>query len=359
MSLGGSATENPSERARASHRRLNPLTGDWVLVSPHRTERPWLGQVEETNPKNQSPYDPTCYLCPGNRRARGDVNPMYAHTFVFDNDFGALLPEAVAFPTARDPLFAAESAVGVCRVVCFSPRHDLSLAQMDSESVGAVIDTLASQTAELGSRYPWVQVFENKGSAMGCSNPHPHGQIWASSFVPNEAAKEDAHQRAYLERHGVNMLEDYVRRELEAGERLVHANAHCVALVPFWATWPFETLIIPRRRVARLPDLDPVERAALAALLHELLGRYDLLFEVPFPYSMGWHGAPFAADSVAHWQLHAHVYPPLLRSASVRKHMVGYEMLALPQRDLTAENAARRLRDLAGRPRAVPGQFNP
>lgn len=274
---------------------------------------------------------------------------MYERTFVFDNDFSALVPDARAPVQVSDPLFAAEGATGICRVVCFSPRHDLSLAGMDMESVEAVIAALALQTEELGSRYPWVQVFENKGATMGSSNPHPHGQIWASNFVPNEAAKEDAHQRAYLDRTGSSLLLDYVGRELESGERLVHLNAHWLAVVPFWAVWPFETLIVPRDPVTRLPELAAEARTGLAALLGDVLRRYDRLFGVPFPYSMGWHGAPFdvGRGGVAHWQLHAHVYPPLLRSASVRKHMVGYEMLALPQRDLTAEEAARRLRELA------------
>lgn len=334
---------------RSSHRRLNPLTGEWVLVSPHRADRPWLGQIEAAGGRSPSTYDPTCTLCPGNRRARGQANPIYERTFVFDNDFSALLAEPAAISGTSDPLFTFEEARGACRVVCFSPRHDLSLAEMDGESVAAVIDAWARETAELGARYPWVQVFENKGAAMGCSNPHPHGQIWASSFVPNEASKEDVQQRVYLDRHGTNMLVDYAARELDAGQRVVHANERWLAVVPYWATWPFETLIVPRHRVARFPDLDTRQRVALASLLRDLLSRYDLLFDVSFPYSMGWHGAPFDGGSVAHWQLHAHVYPPLLRSATVRKHMVGYEMLALPQRDLTAEDAARRLRGLARR----------
>ncbi len=285
-------------------------------------------------------------MCPGNPRAQGKTNPPYEATFVFDNDFSALLPESARWPEVHDPLFTAESVRGVCRVVCFSPRHDLTLAEMDEKSVVRVIDTWAAETATLGAHYPWVQVFENKGLAMGCSNLHPHGQIWASSFVPNEAVKEDTHQRAYAKRNGESLLLRYAAREIAMGERVVATNSHWLAVVPYWAIWPFETLILPRRTIARLPDLEPADRSALAALLGDLLGRYDRLFQVSFPYSMGWHGAPFGDSSSAHWQLHAHIYPPLLRSATVRKYMVGYEMLAAPQRDLTAEDAARRLREL-------------
>ena len=333
---------------RHPHRRHNPLTGDWVLVSPHRTERPWLGQVEPTPPENRLPYDPDCYLCPGNRRARGDVNPRYEATFAFDNDFGALLdelPGADGAVDASDPLFATEPVRGVCRVLCFSPRHDLTLAEMDEPSIARVVDLWAAETASLGARFAWVQVFENKGKAMGCSNLHPHGQVWASEFLPNEAAKEHRLQREYFERRGTPLLVDYARREAELGMRVLCANADWLAVIPYWAIWPYEAMILPRRHVRRMPDLTPSERTGLAALLRELLGGYDRLFGVSVPYSMGWHGAPFGDGPNEHWQLHAHVYPPLLRSATVRKYMVGYEMLAEPQRDLTPERACVRWRE--------------
>lgn len=338
------------------HRRYNPLTGQWLLVSPHRTQRPWLGQTEPA-PREQRPtYDETCYLCPGNRRAQADLNPVYEQTFVFDNDFSALVPEGSERPegptgaggnSASDPLLKSEPVAGACRVICFSPRHDLSLAEMHVGDIAAVVDTWATETTSLGARYRWVQVFENKGAVMGCSNPHPHGQIWAQSSLPNEAASEDRQQRAYHQEHGSVLLLDYVERERELGIRLVYESKHFIALVPFWAVWPYETLILPRGHVARLPDLTLDARADLAAFLHALLGGYDRLFDVSFPYSMGWHGAPFDDDAPTtdHWQLHAHIYPPLLRSATVKKFMVGYEMLAEPQRDLTAEHAASRLRD--------------
>lgn len=342
------------------HRRFNPLTGQYVLVSPHRTKRPWQGQTEPVASEARPAYDPTCYLCPGNRRAQADVNPPYEGTFVFDNDFSALLPDT---PTsegdgAGDPLLRSESVTGTCRVICFSPRHDLSLAQMDPADIARVVDTWADETTALGRKYQWVQVFENKGAIMGCSNPHPHGQIWASSSLPNEAATEDLHQREYRAQHGSVMLLDYLRRERELGARVIHETEHFVALVPFWAVWPFETLILPREPVKRLPDLTAAARLDLAGFLRDLLAAYDRLFGVSFPYSMGWHGAPFARAAASpttatqpndHWQLHAHVYPPLLRSATVKKFMVGYELLAEPQRDLTAEQAARRLRELLPR----------
>jgi UDPglucose--hexose-1-phosphate uridylyltransferase len=339
---------------RRPHRRYNRLTGDWVLVSPQRMQRPWSGQVDAAPVEQRPAYDPTCALCPGNRRAGGTTNPSYERTFVFDNDFGALLPgggsDAAAGFDARasdDPMLLARPVEGACRVICFSPRHDLALAQMEESAIDTVVETWARETEALGALYSWVQVFENKGTMMGCSNLHPHGQIWASSALPNEAAKEDVHQREYFSRHGAPLLCDYASREIESGERLVHADPDWIAVVPYWAVWPFELLVVPRRRVARLPDLAPEERASLARTLRHVLGGYDRLFAVSFPYSMGWHGAPYLAGPMDHWQLHAHIFPPLLRSATVRKHMVGYEMLAEPQRDLTPEAAAKALQALS------------
>jgi UDPglucose--hexose-1-phosphate uridylyltransferase len=329
------------------HRRHNPLTGDWVLVSPHRMKRPWQGKRETTPPAVRPAYDPTCYLCPGNTRVSGDVNPKYTSTYVFTNDFQAILPDPSETPDTGHPLLRHQGARGTCRVVCFSPRHDLTLPEMPVEAIRQVIDMWAAQVVELGERYRWVQVFENKGDIMGCSNPHPHGQIWAGDFIPNEAAKEDRRQLAYRRERRSLLLEDYLKLEAERRERMVVENADWVLLVPFWAVWPFETLLVPRRRVPRLPDLTGPERDALADILKRLLTRYDNLFEVSFPYSMGWHGAPTDKGDFSHWQLHAHLYPPLLRSATVKKFMVGYEMLAEPQRDLTPEQAAERLRGLS------------
>lgn len=333
---------NPTDHP---HRRLNPLTGEWVQVSPHRMKRPWQGQVEKTPPDTRPAYDPACYLCPGNTRAGDARNPDYRHTFVFDNDFAALLPDA---PPGGEPhpLLRLEAVRGTCRVICFSPRHDLTLPEMPAADIRRVVDVWAEQTTELGQEYRWVQVFENKGAVMGCSNPHPHGQIWALDALPNEPFKEDGAQRRYWEENGRSLLLDYLHLELEQRERLVVENDHWVALVPYWAVWPFELLLLPRRHVLRLPDLSDAERDALADSLKRLLTRYDNLFETSFPYSMGWHGAPFGVEN-AHWQLHAHFYPPLLRSATVKKFMVGYEMLGEAQRDLTAEQAADRLRSLS------------
>ena len=296
-------------------------------------------------PDERPVYDPGCYLCPGNERAGGARNPRYESTYVFTNDFAALLPDIPQAQVAH-PLLRQESERGTCRVVCFSPRHDLTLPEMAAEDIRRVVDVWSDQVTTLGQRYPWVQVFENKGAMMGASNPHPHGQIWAGSALPNEPAKEDERQRRYLEALGQPLLLDYAALEDQSRERLVVENAHWLAVVPFWAVWPFETLLLPRRHVLRLPDLTFEERDALAVILKRLLIRYDNLFRISFPYSMGWHGAPFNTDSAAHWQLHAHFYPPLLRSATVRKFLVGYEMLAEAQRDLTAEQAAQRLRNL-------------
>jgi len=328
------------------HRRYNPLSGDWILVSPQRTKRPWKGQVEKPSPEVRPQYDPNCYLCPGNERAGGDRNPQYEFTYVFTNDFAALLPDTPDTSVSSNPLLRTESEQGTCRVICFSPRHDLTLPEMTVEDVRCVVDVWAEQMAELGQRYAWVQIFENKGAVMGCSNPHPHCQIWAGSALPNEPAKEEHQQRVYFDEYGEPLLVAYARLETELGERIVVENAHWMAVVPYWAVWPFETMLLPRRHVLRLPDLDDTERAALASILKRLLTRYDNLFEISFPYSMGWHGAPTDGGEYPHWQLHAHFYPPLLRSATVKKFMVGYEMLAEAQRDLTTEQAAERLRAL-------------
>lgn len=337
----------PLDFENAPHRRHNPLTGEWVLVSPHRTQRPWLGATEGAQGPRRPEHDPDCYLCPGNTRANGQTNPQYDDTYVFTNDFSALLPESRG--DEMGSLLRVAPAAGECRVICFSPRHDLTLAEMSRDEIRRVVDTWAEQTAELGERWKWVQVFENKGEMMGSSAPHPHGQIWASDFLPSLVAREDELQREYFERKATPLLRDVLHEELASGSRIVVAGEHWVLLVPFWATWPFEYLLLPRRSVRRLPDLTDDERSDLARVLKEGLGRYDALFETSFPYTMGWHGAPFGESSTEHWTLHAHFYPPLLRSATVRKFMVGYEMLAEPQRDLTPELAARRLRE--ARPR--------
>ncbi len=329
------------------HRRHNPLTGEWVLVSPHRASRPWQGAQEKVSQEQKPKHDPSCYLCPGNQRVGGEKNPDYSGPYVFGNDFPAILKDGERVAEGEG-MFRSESAGGECRVICFSPRHDLSLPEMETSGIRAVVDLWAEQSAELGERYTWVQIFENKGEAMGCSNPHPHGQIWASDFLPNEAYREDSNQKAYAEKNGSNMLVDYAAAEIEKNERIVAINDHWVFLVPYWAVWPFETLLLPRRHVTRLEDLTDGERDALADILKRGLTRYDNLFETSFPYSMGWHGAPYGGvpDTNSHWQLHAHFYPPLLRSATVKKFMVGYEMLANAQRDLTTEQAATRLAEL-------------
>jgi UDPglucose--hexose-1-phosphate uridylyltransferase len=329
------------------HRRYNPLTSEWVLVSPQRTRRPWQG-ASEKEPKDLAPaYDPDCYLCPGNKRANGVVNPDYSKVHVFENDFPALLPETPVSGNNESDLFKAESVRGVSRVLCFSPRHNLTLTEMTTDEIRAVVDAWADQTAELGRRYQWVQVFENKGAMMGCSNPHPHCQIWAVDCIPNEPMKEDRSQKRHARDTGENLLVSYLAAELKQGERLVMENDHWAVVVPFWAVWPFETMLLPRRHVLRFPDLTETERNALADILKRHLGAYDRLFGVSFPYTMGWHGAPFVRGDIDHWQLHAHFYPPLLRSATVRKFMVGYEMLAEAQRDITAEAAAEHLRKMS------------
>lgn len=330
------------------HRRLNALTGEWLLVSPHRAKRPWQGQREAKPALERPAYDPKCYLCPGNTRANGEQNPPYTATYIFDNDFAALLPDALAGEWSAGELLQARAERGRCRVICFSPRHDRSLAEMSTAEIRPVVDVWADIYAELAAQpeIGYVQIFENKGEMMGCSNPHPHGQVWATEHVPMEPAKELAQQRAYHERTGGCLLCDYLAKELELNERIVCANDHFVALVPFWAVWPFETLVLPRRHAGALPALNGDERDALADLFRRVTVRYDNLFETSFPYSMGWHQAPTDGEAHEEWHLHAHFYPPLLRDAEVKKFMVGFEMLGNPQRDITAETAAARLRAL-------------
>jgi len=325
------------------HRRYDPLRDAWVLVAPHRGKRPWQGAVEAPDISAQPNHDPGCYLCPGNLRVNGLRNPDYPHTFVFANDHAALLPDGPATPSASNFFLRAETARGTSRVICYSPDHAKTLPELSLPAIERIVATWCDELTTLSKTYPWVQIFENKGAAMGCSSPHPHGQIWASSFLPQQPAIEDATQRAYFAAKGSPMLLDYAALEAEDGERIVLQSSHFVALVPYWASWPFETMLIPRQHVQRLSDLTADQKADLARVLKQLTTRYDNLFSCSFPYSMGWHGAPSGEAVGEHWQLHAHFYPPMLRS-TVRKFMVGYEMLAEAQRDLTAEQAAGLLR---------------
>lgn len=330
-----------------SHRRRNALTGEWVLVSPHRTLRPWQGQHEAASSIERPAYDPQCYLCPGNKRANSAVNPQYAQPYVFANDFSAL--DAGGDANARGQgLVTSQPVSGECRVLCYSPRHDLSLGDLPPQEAIGVVRAWRAQFVELDARrdLSYVLIFENRGEMMGASNPHPHGQIWATSVVPDEVERELHNQQAYHATHGRPLLIDYVESELQAGERVVASNDHWVALVPFWAVWPFELLVAPRRSVAAFDELQPGEEQSLARLMQSIVATYDRVFDVPFPYSMGWHGRPSRSHAAAGWTLHAHFFPPLLRSATVRKFQVGFEMLAMPQRDLTPEAAAARLREL-------------
>lgn len=315
-----------------------------MLVSPHRAKRPWLGQQDEPDIAALPSYDPGCYLCPRNGRVGGVVNPDYAGVYIFDNDFPALLADTPAPLPATDPLFDMAPATGTSRVICFSPDHSATLPQLSLPAMREVVDTWCAQSEELGRDHVWVQIFENKGAMMGCSNPHPHGQVWAINYLPDEVEREDKRQRAHFAQHSRPMLLDVAEREMELQERLVVSNDHWLVVVPFWASWPFETLLLPRFPVARLPQLDGQSRTALADIVQSLTRTYDNLFNTSFPYSMGWHGAPFDGREAEGWQLHAHFYPPLLRSASIRKFMVGYEMMTEAQRDLTPEQAAERLR---------------
>lgn len=326
------------------HRRRNLLTGEWVLVSPHRTERPWQGHEDKAHDA-PAEYDPNCYLCPGNARAGDIVNPDYEDLFVFDNDFPALLDETSPKPH-DDTMFALEPVRGRCRVICYGPRHDLALHRMDLAGMQRVIRAWMEQSEALSTQYEWVQIFENRGALMGASSPHPHGQVWAIDALPTEAAKESDHQSRYFLETGNRLLLDYLAAEIDSQERLIYENEDWVALVPYWATWPFESIIIPRRGVSRLHELSGTEEQSLAELLKAVLGKYDGLFDAPMSFSMGWHSAPSSTAASEYWQLHAHIYPPALRSATIQKFMVGFELLAEKQRDITAESAAERLRNL-------------
>ena len=334
------------ELRKRPHRRFNPLTREWVLVSPQRTERPWLGKVEKAAAPAEQPYDPDCYLCPGNKRAGGARNPDYKTTFVFDNDYPALLPEPILEThAAEDPLVLAVPEAGICRVVCFSPKHDLTLPRMTREELREVVRTWTQEMESLES-LPWVryiQIFENRGALMGASNPHPHCQIWASSSLPNLPSREFDSFEAYQKSKRRCLLCDYARLELQQKERIVCENQGFLAVVPFWAVWPFEVMVLSKRHVSSLAEFTPEESELFGEMLKRVTIRYDNLFESSFPYSMGLHQRPSGMGDCSTWHFHAHFLPPLLRSATVQKFMVGYELLATPQRDILPEQAAQRL----------------
>ncbi|HLG39133.1 MAG TPA: UDP-glucose--hexose-1-phosphate uridylyltransferase [Chitinophagaceae bacterium] len=329
-----------------SHRRYNPLTNQWILVSPRRTKRPWQGRREPVPKFNKPAYDPDCYMCPGNKRAHGQKNPLYRETYVFPNDFSPIQDSGQKNLKVEKDIFQAHTVEGECRVLCFSPRHDLTLAQMTQGHIEEVINTWIKELAILGHKYQWVQIFENKGEIMGCSNPHPHCQIWAGDFIPNEIYKENTQQQKYFQEKGTVLLIDYWKQEQKKKDRVVVENDSWIITVPFWAVWPFEILLLPKNHLTNLALLSTMDIKQLAEIMKKLLTAYDKLFDTSMPYSMGWHFAPFSGQKNDHWQVHAHYYPPLLRSATVKKFMVGYEMLAEPQRDITPEQAAIKLKEL-------------
>lgn len=330
------------------HHRLNILTGDWVLVSPHRTKRPWQGKMEKPALVQRQAHDPNCYLCPGNTRAGNATNPDYKDVFIFTNDFAALLPQT-ASASYQDGLLQAKGERGICRVMCFSPNHALTLPEMDLPAIRKVVDLWQDQYVDLGAKdfINHVQIFENKGAIMGCSNPHPHGQIWAQASIPQEVRKKEARQLAYWKENGRSLLGDYLAQEMEAGERIVLENEDFVGLVPFWAVWPYELMIVPKRHIRHIGEMTTAEKDNFADILKGLTIRMDNLFETSFPYSSGMHQSPTDGEAHPEWHFHMSFYPPLLRSATVKKFMVGYEMFATPQRDITAEQAAEKFRNLS------------
>lgn len=331
---------NPTEHP---HRRLNPLTGDWILLSPHRALRPWQGQLESTQAERNEAYDQDCYLCAGNTRVNGELNPNYQSTFVFQNDFAALKPTT---PDAHldDPLFTMQAVQGESRVICFSPDHSKSLPELSILALVKVVDTWQQQVRELSEKYLWVQLFENKGAIMGCSNPHPHGQVWAQNQLPSLVATKHKNLEQYFNKYQRSLLSDYAKRELAEDERVVVKNEDWLVVVPYWAAWPFETLLLPRFNVTSMIELTGEQKQSLADIIQAITIRYDNLFQCSFPYSMGWHGAPHDGKAHNEWSLHAHFYPPLLRNATIKKFMVGYEMMAEAQRDITPEQAAQQLK---------------
>ena len=331
------------DQTKHPHRRFNPLLNEWILVSPQRGNRPWQGHLDSHQPAPLSTYDQNCYLCPTNRRVNGGLNLNYSGIFVFDNDFAALKPDTPEYNDG-DPLFGISSERGVSRVICFSPDHSATLATLSEKQINKVVDAWQDQSVQLGQTYQWVQLFENKGEIMGCSNPHPHGQVWAQNQMPSLVEKKHQALTNYFKKFGTNLLGDYATAEWDRQTRVVCNNSDWMVVVPHWAAWPFETLLLPRFHVERMPDLTQSQKSNLANIISQLLIRYDNLFNCSFPYSMGWHGAPFDKADHPEWTLHASFLPPLLRNAQIRKFMVGYELMAEPQRDITPEAAAERLR---------------